>query len=218
MLPESGILLIGYTYWLNKGNGDAITLSTFWASHMYEASGVMLFNLYKNSVKYPRLIDWQTNTVKAKFLNILPQWRRGWTPGLPESKVLAHALSCCASHHHLRLQRTTSHPYRVSDLPSLIPYYFISFILLFVCAQSLSCVWLFVALWTIAHQAPLSTGFSRQETGAGCHLLPQGIFPTQGLNLCLLWLFHCRWILYSWGEPLNYCYMVLNYFHVCHPV
>ena len=106
----------------------------------------------------------------------------------------------------------------VSDLSSLIPYYFISFILLFVCAQPLSCVRLFVALWTIAHQAPLSTGFSRQETGAGCHLVLQGIFPTQGLNLRLLWLFHCRRILYSWGEPLNYCYMVLNYFHICHPV
>ena len=31
-----------------------------------------------------------------------------------------------------------------------------------------------------------------KNTGAGCHFLLQGIFPTQGLNLCLL---HCRWIL-----------------------
>ena len=29
--------------------------------------------------------------------------------------------------------------------------------------------------------------------GVGSHFLPQGIFPSQGLNLCLL---HCRWILY----------------------
>ena len=30
----------------------------------------------------------------------------------------------------------------------------------------------------------------------GCHFLLQGIFPTQGLNLCLL---NCRWILDSWA-------------------
>ena len=36
--------------------------------------------------------------------------------------------------------------------------------------------------WTVAHQAPLSMGFSRQEYGVGCHSLLQGIFPTQGLN------------------------------------
>ena len=32
-----------------------------------------------------------------------------------------------------------------------------------------------------------------KNTGVGCHALFQGIFPTQGLNLYLL---YCRWILY----------------------
>ena len=41
-------------------------------------------------------------------------------------------------------------------------------------------------LWTVAHQAPLSMGFSRQEYCSGLHALLQGIFLTQGLNLCLL--------------------------------
>ena len=36
----------------------------------------------------------------------------------------------------------------------------------------------FVRLWTVAHQAPLSIGFSNENTGVGCHALPQGI-PTQ---------------------------------------
>ena len=31
------------------------------------------------------------------------------------------------------------------------------------CVCLLSCVWLFSTLWTVAHQAPLSMGFSRQE-------------------------------------------------------
>ena len=40
--------------------------------------------------------------------------------------------------------------------------------------------------WTIAHQAPLSMEFSRQEYWNGSYFLLQGIFPIQGLNSCLL--------------------------------
>ena len=39
--------------------------------------------------------------------------------------------------------------------------------------------------WTVAHQAPLSMEFSRQEYWSGCCFLPQGIFPSQGSNLGL---------------------------------
>ena len=49
---------------------------------------------------------------------------------------------------------------------------------------------LFVMLRTVARLAALSMGFSRQETGMGCHLLLQGIFPTQGSNSQLLCLLH----------------------------
>ena len=38
--------------------------------------------------------------------------------------------------------------------------------------------------------------FSGKNTGVGYHALLQGIFLTQGSNLGLLWLLHCRWILY----------------------
>ena len=37
---------------------------------------------------------------------------------------------------------------------------------------------------SVAHQAPL--GFPRQDPGLGCHFHLSGIFPPQGLNLCLL--------------------------------
>ena len=40
--------------------------------------------------------------------------------------------------------------------------------------QSLSCVQLFVTPWTVAHQAPLSVGFSRQQYWSG---LPTGGTP-----------------------------------------
>ena len=42
----------------------------------------------------------------------------------------------------------------------------------------LSHVQLFATLWTVAHQAPLSMGFSKEEYWSGLHALLQGIFPT----------------------------------------
>ena len=47
-------------------------------------------------------------------------------------------------------------------------------------------VWLLVTLWSVACQAPLSMGFSKQETGVGCHALLQGIFLTHGWSPHLL--------------------------------
>ena len=67
------------------------------------------------------------------------------------------------------------------------------------CACILSCftcVQLFVSLWIVAHQAPLSMGFPRQEYWSGVHALLKGIFPTQRTNPHLLWLLHCRQNLY----------------------
>ena len=48
-----------------------------------------------------------------------------------------------------------------------------------------SCVRLFGTLWTVAHQAPLSMGFSRQEYWSGLPCLPPGYLPDVELNPCL---------------------------------
>ena len=44
----------------------------------------------------------------------------------------------------------------------------------------LSWVQLFMTLWTLACQAPLSMGFSSKYTEVSCHPLLQGIFPRDG--------------------------------------
>ena len=54
--------------------------------------------------------------------------------------------------------------------------------------------------WTVARQSSLSVGFSRRDTGVGCHALFPGIFPTQGLNVsCLIHVSYIscsgRWVL-----------------------
>ena len=75
---------------------------------------------------------------------------------------------------------------------SQIIIFSISLFLLCVCAQSLSHVWLFVTLWTVAQQAlqPMEFSSPDKNTGAGCHFLLQRIFLTQGSNPCLLHLLH----------------------------
>ena len=55
---------------------------------------------------------------------------------------------------------------------------------------------LFATPWAVAHQAPVSMGFSRQEYWSGLHVLLQEIFPTQGSNLHLLQLLPYRLVLY----------------------
>ena len=54
-------------------------------------------------------------------------------------------------------------------------------------------VQLFATPWTIAHQLLCPWNSPGKNTGVGSHSLLQGIFPTLGLNLCLL---YCRQILY----------------------
>ena len=50
------------------------------------------------------------------------------------------------------------------------------------CAQSLSCVQLFSALWTVACQAPLSMEFSRQEYWSGLPYPTPGNLPDPGIE------------------------------------
>ena len=51
-------------------------------------------------------------------------------------------------------------------------------------------VQLFATLWTIAPQAPLSMGFSRQEYWSGLPFPPPGELPNPGINPRLLRLLH----------------------------
>ena len=77
--------------------------------------------------------------------------------------------------------------------------------LLCICACVLSHVQLFATLWTVAQQAPLSMGFSRQEYWSALPFPSLGHLPDPGLSPCRLHLLHCRWLLYHlshWGMQL----------------
>ena len=51
------------------------------------------------------------------------------------------------------------------------------------CAPLLSQIRLFATPWTVAHQAPLCMGFSRQEYWNGLPCPPPGDIPDPGLEL-----------------------------------
>ena len=54
---------------------------------------------------------------------------------------------------------------------------------MYVCMwKSLSCVWLFASPWTVAHQAPSSIGFPRQEYWSGLPFPSPGDLPDPGIQ------------------------------------
>ena len=61
-----------------------------------------------------------------------------------------------------------------------------------VCAQAFGHVRLFVNPWTVAHQAPLSMGFRRQEYWSELPLPTLGDLPNPGIKPILLHLLHWR--------------------------
>ena len=90
-----------------------------------------------------------------------------------------------------------------------ITYTFYSSTLVFIIVLALCvCVCVLVAQswaipWAVPCQAPLSMGFYRQEYKNNCHALLQGIFPTQGSNLGLL---YCRQTLYCLSHQGSLCF------------
>ena len=60
--------------------------------------------------------------------------------------------------------------------------HFLSLDIIAVVVQLLSYVRLFVILWTVAHQAPLSMGFSRQEDWSGLPFPPPGDLTDPGIK------------------------------------
>ena len=75
------------------------------------------------------------------------------------------------------------------------------------CSVTRSCPALCGPMDYLAHQAPLSTEFSRQEYWSGFHFLLQGIFLTQGLNLSLVHLLHWQADSFPLAPPDNFVYL-----------
>ena len=71
-------------------------------------------------------------------------------------------------------------------------------------------VWLSATLWTVAHQSPLSMGFSKQEYWRGLPFPPPGNLPYPGIELAspaLTGEFFHHWA--TW-EAFGVAYLIVN--------
>ena len=75
-------------------------------------------------------------------------------------------------------------------------------------------VWLFATPWTVARQAPLSMGFSRQEYWSGLLCPPPGDLPDPGIKSASSALAGKFFITVPPGKPLFYC-AYLNFHDSC---
>ena len=99
----------------------------------------------------------------------------------------------------------------------LLVFISLDFVLLVICKQY-NCVCVCVCVCVCAQSCPTlcqhyglepirplcTCNFSGKNIGAGCHFLFQGIFPTQGLNLCLLHQQVDSLPLYHLGSPTTW--------------
>ena len=125
------------------------------------------------------------------ILNVIPEAGSVRTSNSPINKFLTHLPD-----HQLQMWTDQESTVSLLSTPS------IKFLIIQPGACMLSHfshVCLFATLWTVACQAPLSMGVSRQEYWSGLPCLPPRNFPTQGSNLGFLGLLHHRWIIYHRG-------------------
>ena len=71
------------------------------------------------------------------------------------------------------------------------------------CAQVLSHVQVFVIPWTVAHQSPLSIGFSRQEYWSGLPFPSLGDLPDPGIEPAPLAVAGKSFTTESPGKPIS---------------
>ena len=144
-------------------------------------------------------------------VSLVIKWGFGWTLGVGDGQG---DLECCDSQ-GCKESDTTEQlnwlHYPVHLFKEIIMRYALAWVL-----SHFSHVQLFETLWTVACGAPSSMGSSRQKFCVGCHALHQGIFPTQGSNLCLLCLLYCKRILYPLshlGSSKVYMYFTQKTWH-----
>ena len=104
----------------------------------------------------------------------------------------------------------------INQFKIFLPFFRISFLThVFVCvhAQFLSCVLLFVTLWTVACQTPLSTEFSRQEYLSGLPFSTPGDLLDPEIEPASSALAGIFFTIASPGKPmcLKVCHLISKY-------
>ena len=131
-----------------------------------------------------RLVHWLSSSLTTFWMSLALSW---WLP----------------EHYPLQLETFSFHSFSLS---------YCTFHCVCVHAKSLlSCLPLWDPMDPMEHTRLLCPwNYPGKNSGEGSHSLVQGTFPTQGSNLHLLWLLHCRQIIYHWATkeaPLSMVYL-----------
>ena len=112
------------------------------------------------------------------FQNHCRQWLQPWNEATCSLEVKLWQTSQCIEkqRHHFTDKSLCSQNYDFSSIHIQM------WVCVCVCVSHFSHVWLFETLWTVAHQAPLPMGFSRQEYWSGLPCPPPGDLPDQGIK------------------------------------
>ena len=123
--------------------------------------------------------DWATSLSFFPFMH----WRRKWQP---TPVFLAWRIPGMGEPHGLRSMGSHRVRHNWSDLAAAAAALFLLHVHKGILVQMLSRVQLFATSWTMAHQAPLSIGFTRQEYWRGLPLPSLGDLPDPGMELMSL--------------------------------
>ena len=107
-----------------------------------------------------------TSTMTSQHQKIqIAIWPNNWAPSLDPGKINLMFSGCGRGLRHAPRQRSVSW----EAMPACVPC-------------GLRRVRLFVTLWTVAHRAPLSREFSRQEYWSGLPFSSPGDLPDPGIK------------------------------------
>ena len=116
-------------------------------------------------------------------------------------------------------RNTLQHPKKNMYFSSTI-WHWVFLTVMCACVLShFNCIQLFTPLWTVAHQAPLSMGLSRQEYWSGLPCPPPGDLPSPGIKPTSLISLALAGGLFStsatWEAPYPYNSFYICQIHVC---
>ena len=149
-----------------------------WSDHKMVNVRNLKIQTQGKMMSVPVFLDSLIGPVVLFFASIKAEWCSRENGDHFEWEMCKNTVSSKATSHHVQGSPGTSCTSRLSLLVHTMR------------VQLHSWVWLFATAWTVAHQAPLSMGFSRQEYWSGLPLPNPGIFLNQGSNPSLLRLLH----------------------------
>ena len=151
------------------------------------------YHVFKDLYWKQSVLSWKVGTpARESVAPTRPHWNHGSKMAIPNGSELTAAPRSHQGHESTQQGKMLTLPhssYSESVLSSVLIFSIAlepCYVCVCVCVHALSHfsrVWLFVTPWTVAHQAALSMGFSKQEYWSGLPCSLPGDIPDLGIKL-----------------------------------